>query len=116
MGVDDISTGHKHKHGTILFNHRDNEYTGYTWFVKQMDDLYKKRQDFKVWVPLSNSKDREYIYIDKFDRQGYFTELSKCWVGVCGKSYHKGWVNSASDGMSVGTPYLFLNEDYYYQY
>ena len=100
----------------IVFNHRPNSYKSYDWFLKQMDKLWEQRQDFKVWVPLSNTKDREYIYINKFDRQGYFTELSKCWVGVCGKSYHKGWVNSASDGMSVGTPYMFLNEDYYYQY
>ena len=100
----------------IVFNHRPNSYKSYDWFLKQMDKLWKQRQDFKVWVPLSDTKDREYIYIDKFNRQGYFTELSKCWVGVCGKSYHKGWVNSASDGMSVGTPYMFLNEDYYYQY
>jgi len=104
------------KQKIIVFNHRPNSYKSYDWFLRQMDELWKQRQDFKVWVPLANSKDREYIYIDKFDRQGYFTELSKCWVGVCGKSYHKGWVNSASDGMSVGTPYLYLNEDYYYQY
>ena len=100
----------------IVYNHRPHTYKNYPWFLKQMDKLWEQRQDFKVWVPLSNTKDREYIYIDKFNRQGYFTELSKCWVGVCGKSYHKGWVNSASDGMSVGTPYMFLNEDYYYQY
>ena len=64
-------------------------------------------------MPLADSEDREYVYNDKFDRKGYFTELSKCWVGVCGKSYHKGWVNSAADGMSVGTPYIFLNAGYY---
>tara|TARA_B100000287_G_scaffold66079_1_gene57678 strand:- start:1119 stop:2462 length:1344 start_codon:yes stop_codon:yes gene_type:complete len=97
----------------IVFNHRPNTYKSYPWFLKQMDKLWEQRKDFKVWVPLSNTKDREYIYIDKFNRQGYFTELSKCWVGVCGKSYHKGWVNSAADGMSVGTPYVFLNADYY---
>ena len=97
----------------IVFNHRPNTYKSYPWFLKQMDKLWKQRQDFKVWVPLADTQDREYISIDKFNRQGYFTELSKCWVGVCGKSYHKGWVNSAADGMSVGTPYIFLNENYY---
>ena len=97
----------------IVFNHRPNTYKSYPWFLKQMDKLWKQRQDFKVWVPLADSEDREYVYNDKFDRKGYFTELSKCWVGVCGKSYHKGWVNSAADGMSVGTPYIFLNAGYY---
>ena len=101
---------------TIVFNHRPNSYKSYGWFLKQMDELWKYRQDFKVWVPLASEKDREYICINKFNREGYFTELSKCWVGVCGKSYHRGWANSASDGMSVGVPYLFLDVDYYYQY
>jgi hypothetical protein len=81
-----------------------------------MDELWKQRKDFKVWVPLAELADREYIYVDKFDRKGYFSELSRCWVGVCGKSYHKGWANSASDGMAIGTPYIYLDEDYYREY
>ena len=81
----------------IVWNHRANSYKSYPWFLQQMDKLWEQRKDFTVWVPLADSIDREYIYNTKFDRQGYFTELSKCWVGVCGKSYHKGWVNSAAD-------------------
>ena len=101
---------------TIVFNHRPNSYKSYDWFLRKMDELWGQRKDFNVWVPLADKKDREYIYNDKFNREGYFTELSRCWVGVCGKSYHRGWTNSASDGMSVGTPYLFLDVDYYQQY
>ena len=100
----------------IVFNHRPNSYKSYDWFLIQMDKLWEQRQDFKVWVPLADSKDREYIYISKFNRQRYFTELSRCWVGVCGKSHHRGWANSASDGMAVGTPYIFYDVDYYSQY
>ena len=121
---------------TIVFNHRPNSYKSYNWFLRMMDKLWEQRTDFDVWVPLADKVDkvavhtlnpqtgkteetmveREYISITKFDREDYFTELSRCWVGVCGKSYHRGWANSASDGMSVGTPYLFLDEDYYKQY
>ncbi len=100
----------------IVFNHRPDGYKSYPWFLKQMDELWKKRQDFKVWVPLSNTPDREYIYVDTYDRKRYFTELSKCWVGVCGESHHTGWANSASDGMAVGVPYIFYDADYYEQY
>ena len=100
----------------IVWNHRPNTYKGYGWFLKQMDELWEQRKDFKVWVPLSNTVEREYIYNKKFDRQGYFTELSKCWVGVCGQSLHTGWANSASDGMAVGVPYIFYDADYYEQY
>lgn len=100
----------------IVWNHRANSYKSYPWFLEQMDKLWKQRQDFEVWVPLSDSVDREYIYNKKFDRQGYFTELSKCWVGVCGQSHHTGWANSASDGMAIGVPYIFYDADYYSQY
>tara|TARA_R100001129_G_scaffold37936_2_gene25521 strand:+ start:2035 stop:3258 length:1224 start_codon:yes stop_codon:yes gene_type:complete len=100
----------------IVWNHRANSYKSYPWFLQQIDKLWEQRKDFTAWVPLSDSIDREYIYNKKFDRQGYFTELSKCWVGVCGQSHHTGWANSASDGMAVGVPYIFYNADYYSQY
>ena len=100
----------------IVWNHRANSYKSYPWFLQQMDKLWEQRKDFTVWVPLADSIDREYIYNKKFDRQGYFTELSKCWVGVCGQSLHTGWANSASDGMAVGVPYIFYDADYYEQY
>ena len=100
----------------VVWNHRANSYKSYPWFLQQMDKLWEERKDFTVWVPLSDSVDREYIYNKKFDRQGYFTELSKCWVGVCGQSHHTGWANSASDGMAVGVPYIFYDAEYYSQY
>ena len=59
LGIDDISPEHDYQPKTILFNHRDNDYTGYSWFVNQMDKLYEKRQDFKVFTTLTNL-DRPY--------------------------------------------------------
>ena len=100
----------------IVWNHRANSYKSYPWFLEQMDKLWEERKDFQVWAPLADIVDREYVYNKKFDRQGYFTELSKCWVGVCGQSHHTGWANSASDGMAVGVPYIFYDADYYKQY
>jgi len=111
----------------IVFNHRANAYKSYDWFIEQMDTLWKTRQDFKVWVPLADnlpvSKSKEindsrkmYMDIKSVNRENYFKKLSSCYVGVCGRSYHTGWANSASDGMSVGVPYIFLNADYYYEY
>lgn len=99
----------------IVFNHRPHKYKSYDWFLRQMDELWNKRKDFKVWVPLSNTNDREYIFNDKFDRFGYFSELSGCYVGVCGKQKYAGWSVSATDGMSVGVPYLFYDDGYYHE-
>ena len=41
-----------------------------------MDKLWEKRKDFEVWVPLAESREREYITNEKFDRVGYFSKHS----------------------------------------
>jgi glycosyltransferase involved in cell wall biosynthesis len=98
----------------IVFNHRPHEYKDYPWFLDQMDELWKKRQDFRVWVPLAEKSDREYIDIGmNGTRYEYLSNLSGCTLGVCGKQKYAGWSVSATDGMSVGVPYIFADEDYY---
>ena len=80
-----------------------------------MDKLWEQRKDFEVWVPLAESKEREYMTIDKYNRIGYFSKLSSCYLGVCAKQKYSGWAVSATDGMSVGVPYLFSDDDYYHE-
>jgi glycosyltransferase involved in cell wall biosynthesis len=99
----------------IVYNHRPHTYKNYPWFLEQMDKLWEKRKDFEVWVPLADSKEREYMTIDKYDRKGYFSKLSSCYLGVCAKQKYSGWAVSATDGMSVGVPYLFSDNDYYHE-
>ena len=99
----------------IVYNHRPHTYKNYPWFLEQMDKLWEKRKDFEVWVPLAESKEREYMTIDKYDRVGYFSKLSSCYLGVCAKQKYSGWAISATDGMSVGVPYLFSDDDYYHE-
>jgi glycosyltransferase involved in cell wall biosynthesis len=99
---------------TIVFNHRPNEYKSYPWFLAQMDKLWAERQDFRVWVPLAETPDREYIDVGlNKTRYEYLSHLSSCTVGVCGRQKYAGWSVSATDGMSVGVPYVFADEDYY---
>ena len=99
----------------IVYNHRPHTYKNYPWFLKQMDKLWEQRKDFEVWVPLAESKEREYMTIDKYNRIGYFSKLSSCYLGVCAKQKYSGWAVSATDGMSVGVPYLFSDDDYYHE-
>ena len=94
----------------IVYNHRPHTYKHYPWFLEQMDRLWEKRKDFEVWVPLAESREREYITNEKFDRVGYFSKLSSCLVGVCCRQKYEGWAVSATDGMSVGVPYLFSDD------
>lgn len=99
---------------TIVFNHRPHEYKSYPWFLEQMDNLWAERKDFRVWVPLAEVADREYIDIGmNSTRKEYFSNLSGCLFGVCGKQKYAGWSVSATDGLSVGVPYIFADEEYY---
>jgi len=99
----------------IVFNHRPHTYKNYPWFLNQMDKLWKQRQDFEVWVPLTDSVTKPYMTNDKYDRFGYFSKLSSCYIGVSCKQKYGGWAISATDGMSVGVPYLFSDDGYYHE-
>ena len=109
LGVDNISTGHKHKPKTILFNHRDNEYTGYTWFVKRMDELWEKRQDFKVYTTLTDL-DRPYAERVKLhSRDDYLNFVRSMHMGVGCFQKYSAWSISTIDGLSQGVPYVLPN-------
>ena len=51
----------------IVFNHRPDTYKHFNDFMKVMDELYKIRQDFKVWIPLLGKRNRDFVIVDKFD-------------------------------------------------
>ncbi len=99
----------------VVYNHRPHTYKNWPWVLKQMDKLWEQRQDFELWVPLADTSEREYITNDKYDRFGYFSKLSSCYVGICAKQKYGGWAISATDGMSVGVPYMFSDDDYYHE-
>jgi len=99
----------------IVFNHRPHKYKNFDWFLKQMDRLWNHRQDFEVWVPLIDSVSKPYMTNDKYDRFGYFSKLSSCYLGVSCEQRYGGWAISATDGMSVGVPYMFSDDDYYHE-
>jgi len=109
LGVDDISTGHKHKPKTILFNHRDNEYTGWAWFVKRMDELWEKRQDFKVYLTLADL-DRPYAERVKLSsRDDYLNFVRSMHMGIGCFQKYSAWSISTTDGLSQGVPYILPN-------
>jgi len=90
---------------SILFNHRPNEYTGWNDFLKSMDRLYEKRQDFTVYVTLAE-EERPYIKKVCLNRKEYTNFLKQMHVGVGFFKDYSAWSISATDGMSRGLPYL----------
>ena len=106
LGIDNVSPDHEYEPKTILFNHRDNEYTGYTWFVKQMDSLWEKRQDFKVYTTLTDL-DRPYAERVKLSsRDDYLNFVRSMHMGVGCFQKYSAWSISTTDGLSQGVPYV----------
>jgi len=101
----------------IVFNHRPDAYKNYKLFLRVIDELRKIRQDFKVWVPLSTSPDRNYFTAAnptfKDDKNWYYNELKKCCVGFSPKQKYGGWSIATTDGMMNGVPYIMFNDTYY---
>lgn len=114
LGIDSINTEDtKYEPKTILFNHRASSYTGWSWFIQTMDNLWKQRQDFKVYTTLENL-DRPYLQRKKLpDRSSYIKFLKSIYIGVGCFEKYSAWSISTTDGLSQGVPYL-LPKDYCY--
>tara|TARA_Y100000310_G_C20698895_1_gene827825 strand:+ start:2395 stop:3741 length:1347 start_codon:yes stop_codon:yes gene_type:complete len=109
-GLEDIK---QDREKIIVFNHRPDTYKNFEPFMKIMDELWKIRQDFKVWIPLLGKPNRDYVITDKFDKKGYYDFLKKCWVGFSPKQTYGGWSVATTDGMMNGVPYIMYNDTYY---
>jgi len=97
----------------IAFPHRPWSYKDYPNFLKICDALWETRKDFRVWVPLAKTPDREYIFCDKFDKDGYYQFLRNCRVCVSPKQNYAGWSIATTDAMMNGCPVLCYDSDYY---
>ena len=111
LGIDKINNVEvPTKKKTIFFNHRDNYYTGWTWFIARMDELYKQRQDFTVYTTLANL-DRPYAKRVKIsDRDEYLDFIRSMQVGVGTFQKYSAWSISTTDSLSMGVPYILPNK------
>ena len=99
----------------IVFNHRPDTYKHFKEFIALCDKLWEIRQDFKVWIPLLDKPNRDYVVTTKFDKQGYYKELRKCYMGFSPKQKYGGWSVSTTDGMMNGVPYIMYDAGYYHE-
>ena len=97
----------------IVFNHRPDTYKHFKQFIALTDKLWETRKDFKVWVPLLDKSNREYLTVDKGDKSWYYNRLNECCVGFSPKQTYGGWSVATTDGMMNGVPYIMYNGDYY---
>ena len=110
LGIDKVDMKSKPTGNNIIFNHRDNEYTGFGWFIKQMDRLWDKRQDFTVYTTLADI-DKPYAKRVKIsDRNEYLKFLKSMKVGVGCFQKYSAWSISTTDSLSMGVPYVLPNK------
>jgi len=110
LGVDRVEKRTKYKDKTVLFNHRDAGYTGWDWFVKCVDEIWKTRKDFKVYTTMA-SVDREWnIKLDLGSRDEYMNRISEMKFGVATFQTYSAWSISTTDGLSLNIPYLVPND------
>ena len=111
LGIDKINNVEiPTKKKTIIFNHRDNYYTGWAWFIDSMDELYKQRQDFTVYTTLADL-DRPYAKRVKIsDRDEYLDFIRSMHVGVGTFQKYSAWSISTTDSLSMGVPYILPNK------
>lgn len=111
---DIVSRPNNESENIIVFNHRPDPYKHFDDFMDTMDELHKIRQDFKVWIPLLDKPNRDYVITDKFDnKKDYYKFLRRCRVGYAPKQKYAGWSVAALDGLMNGVPYIFYNAPYY---
>ena len=110
LGIDKVDMKSIPTGNNIIFNHRDNEYTGFKWFIKQMDRLWDKRQDFTVYTTLADI-DRPYAKRVKISsRDEYLKFLKSMKVGVGCFQKYSAWSISTTDSLSMGVPYVLPNK------
>ena len=110
LGCDSATPSNGYDDKTIVFNHREGVYTGSKWFWETMDELWKERQDFKVYTTLKEKGKPYTKYIGAADRKVYLNQLSKAHFGVGTFQGYSAWSMSTTDGFSVGVPYLLPND------
>jgi hypothetical protein len=96
----------------IVFNHRPDTYKHFKQFIALTDKLWETRQDFKVWVPLLEKSNRDYVITDKGNKQWYYNRLKDCCVGFSPKQTYGGWSVATTDGMMNGVPYIMYRAPY----
>jgi hypothetical protein len=111
--VDIISEINENPEKIIVFNHRTDTYKHFKQFISLTDKLWETRKDFKVWIPLLDKPNRDYVITDKGEKQWYYDKLKKCCVGFSPKQKYGGWSVATTDGMMNGVPYIMYNDTYY---
>lgn len=107
--------------GLLVWNHRPHSYTGWPSVVEALDELWTRRQDFRVVCSLDDSQVAGKPWGvpsglpapgTQHYRRAYFELLSRAWAGLPRLNSHWTWPVAIADGMAAGMPYV-VPRDFY---
>lgn len=110
LGVDRVESNGDTINKSVIFNHRANGYTGWNWFVEEMNKLWEQRQDFTVYTTYAKIDRPWNKQINEPTREGYISTLKRMKFGVSCFEGYSAWSISTTDGLSVNVPYLLPNK------
>ncbi len=110
LGINEIFSGENETiPKSIIFNHRQNEYTGFDWLIEILNELWKERQDFKLYTTMADIDAPYARKIVKNTREEYLNFIRKMSVGVSCFQKYSAWSIATTDGLSQGVPYILPN-------
>lgn len=104
----------------ILFNHRLNQTTQWKEVVKILNEVYKDRQDFVLWITDAANKEssrlvKEYpfVHIQQLEYKNYGFLIEKSHFSICNHKGYSTWNMAALDSIYNGSFTLIPKREVY---
>jgi hypothetical protein len=104
----------------ILFNHRLNQTTQWKEVVKILNEVYKDRQDFVLWITDAANKEssrlvKEYpfVHIEQLEYKNYGFLIEKSHFSICNHKGYSTWNMAALDSIYNGSFTLIPKREVY---
>lgn len=104
----------------VLFNHRLNQTTQWKEVIKILDDIYKIRQDFVLWITDESNKESSriaskypFVHIQKIPHDSYGYLMEKSHFAICNHKGYSTWNMAALDSIYNGCFTLIPEREVY---
>ena len=121
FGKEEIDLSKFNDKKIILFNHRLNQTTQWKEVVKILNEVYKDRQDFVLWITDAANKEssrlvKEYpfVHIEQLEYKNYGFLIEKSHFSICNHKGYSTWNMAALDSIYNGSFTLIPKREVYF--
>jgi hypothetical protein len=120
FGKEEINLSEFSDKKIILFNHRLNQTTQWKEVVKILNEVYKDRQDFVLWVTDAANKESSrlineypFVHVEQLEYKNYGFLIEKSHFSVCNHKGYSTWNMAALDSIYNGSFTLIPKREVY---